>query len=163
MYHCLNAVGKSLLKTRRISHVRKCGAFINTRGMLVQLIVYANSEADSRQRLLDEVAKIPELSLLCVNEHKSFTKILRQGLSAARIIVFMACNQDDLAFILSINELLSNSRLILILPDRDEKSIRKGHLMYPRFQSYADGDFKDVAVVLENMLKQNLTKHQGRP
>ena len=43
-------------------------------------------------------------------------------------------------------------RLILILPDREKGTISKGHLFRPRYLTYADGDFLDVAAVLAKMI-----------
>ena len=78
---------------------------------------------------------------------------LRKSLGDLTIAVLLAESQEELLDILSIRDLLSGVRIILILPDRNEDTIRKGHSLYPRFLSYADGDFKDVAAVLAKMLE----------
>jgi hypothetical protein len=49
--------------------------------------------------------------------------------------------------------LFGNIKIVLILPDRNNETIVIGHKLRPRFLSYTDSDFIDVAVVLENMLK----------
>jgi len=45
-------------------------------------------------------------------------------------------------------------RIILILPDEDNETITMGHTLFPRFSTYADSDFKDVAAVLKKMIRQ---------
>ncbi len=52
----------------------------------------------------------------------------------------------------SMKDLIGDIRIILILPDTEGDTISLGHKLYPRFASYADGNFKDVAAVLEKML-----------
>ena len=36
---------------------------------------------------------------------------------------------------------------------REEDTVSKGHLLRPRYLTYADGDFEDVAAVLEKILR----------
>jgi hypothetical protein len=68
------------------------------------------------------------------------------------ITILLAASKVDLFDLLSIQDLLTDIRIILILPDRESDTISKGHKLYPRFVSYADGDLKDVAAVLSKML-----------
>ncbi len=38
--------------------------------------------------------------------------------------------------------------------DGEKDTVTNGHKLYPRFISYADGNFKDVASVLGKMLEE---------
>lgn len=84
---------------------------------------------------------------------------LRKSLGDLTIAVLLAESQDELLDILCIRDLLNGARIILILPDRKEDTIRKGYSLYPRFLSYANGDFKDVAAVLSEMLKPKYSNY----
>ena len=53
---------------------------------------------------------------------------------------------------LSLRKLLSDLRLILILPDRDRDTVMSAHALRPRFLTYADGNLDDIAAVLRKML-----------
>lgn len=66
--------------------------------------------------------------------------------------VLLAATKDELTGFLSIRELLDNLRVILVLPDRDDKTVTKAHGLRPRFVAYTDSDFIDVAAVLNKML-----------
>lgn len=66
--------------------------------------------------------------------------------------VLLAARRGDLTELLSIRDLLRDIRIILVLPDRDEDTIAKGHILRPRFMSYSDSDFTDVCSVLGKML-----------
>ncbi|MCD6199973.1 MAG: hypothetical protein J7K15_15635, partial [Deltaproteobacteria bacterium] len=52
----------------------------------------------------------------------------------------------------SVRDLIWDLRLILILPDREAGTIAKGHILRPRFLTYLDSDFTEVAAVLKKML-----------
>ena len=68
------------------------------------------------------------------------------------VAVIVTTSKEELLGVFSIRDLLNDLRIILILPDRDSNTIKKGQALYPRFISYADGHFNDVAAVLEKMV-----------
>ncbi len=71
------------------------------------------------------------------------------------VAVLLATSKQELLEILSIKELLFNVRIILVLPDREEDTITKGHSLRPRFLTYADSNYGDIAAVLSKMLGDN--------
>ena len=73
------------------------------------------------------------------------------------IAVLFAVTRRELSALYSIRHLLSDLRFIIVLPDRQKDSVSLGHALYPRFLSYVDGDFKDVAAVLAKMT-ENIRK-----
>ena len=117
------------------------------------ILIYANPKDSSKERLFNEISIIPKLGPIIVHDHETFAHTLRWNVSDPKVIVFLAFDHDDLAFILSQKKLISDYRLIMILPDSNEESVSKGHSLYPRFLTCRDGGFKDVAAVLEKMLK----------
>ncbi len=80
-------------------------------------------------------------------------KRLRRPSYNISVAVLLISSREELRDVLSIRHLFDNIKIILILPDRKNETIVIGHKLRPRFLSYTDSDFKDVAVVLENMLK----------
>lgn len=82
----------------------------------------------------------------------SLSNRLRQPIEDLNIAVLLTFSREDLLNILSIRELFWNLRIILILPDREDDTIAKGHILRPRFLSYLDSDFAEVAAVLGNMI-----------
>jgi hypothetical protein len=69
-----------------------------------------------------------------------------------RVTVLLAGDEADLEEALTINGILKDARLILIVPNSSREIVAKGHLLGPRYLSYADGDFRDVAAVLAKMV-----------
>ncbi len=99
---------------------------------------------------------VESLITFCENEiyHRieDLKECLRQPLCDEIITVFLIADQSDQSDILSIQHLLRNNPIVLILPDHKETTISDGHKMHPRFVSYIDSDFSDVAAVLNKMI-----------
>jgi hypothetical protein len=84
---------------------------------------------------------------------ESLSLRLRQPADSLPIAaVLLAARRGDLTELLSIRDLLRDIRIILVLPDRDEDTIAKGHTLRPRFVSYSDSNFTDVCSVLGKMI-----------
>ena len=84
---------------------------------------------------------------------ESLSLRLRQPADSLPIAaVLLAARRGDLSELLSIRDLLRDIRIILVLPDRDEDTIAKGHTLRPRFVSYSDSNFTDVCSVLGKMI-----------
>jgi len=84
---------------------------------------------------------------------ESFSIRLRQYSEQAPIALVLASNRQELLKIVAIQDLLFGISIILILPDATDQTISMGHKLHPRFLSYLDSDFKDVATVLTNMIE----------
>lgn len=83
---------------------------------------------------------------------QELTKRLQQPRKEEAVGIFLPENTEDLSNLLSINHLVRDVRIILVLPDRNEKTISIGHSLRPRFLTYADGNFNDVAAVMSKMI-----------
>lgn len=102
------------------------------------------------QRVVEEL--VPKEKIEICRTIDSLTRRLRRPRYNLALAVLLAANREDLLDLLSIRDLLDGIRIILLLPDRDMDTIAKGHTLRPRFLTYADSDFLDVAAVLRKML-----------
>ncbi len=109
-----------------------------------------NGIDDCELRLIDNLPKGENLQIC--RTIIGLSRSLRQPSFESLIAVLLASNFDDLKNLVAIGDLLSGIPLILILPDRQDQTISKGHKLYPRFVSYADSDFSDVGLVLNKMI-----------
>lgn len=75
--------------------------------------------------------------------------------SGADVVAAVVCaaTEKEFSSFVSMREELEGIRLILILPDEEPETISNAHLLTPRFLSYIDSDFIDVAAVLGNILR----------
>jgi hypothetical protein len=81
----------------------------------------------------------------------SLARRLHQPRNDLAVAVLLAASREDLLGLLSLGDLLDSIRIILVLPDRKDSTIDKGHRLQPSFLTYADSDFLDVAAVLIKM------------
>ena len=67
------------------------------------------------------------------------------------VLVLLIANQVELQDFLSMKNVLLSTRIILVLPDRDTKTIASAHKLFPRFISYCENDFSEIGAVLEKI------------
>ena len=85
--------------------------------------------------------------------------------AAGFVIAFIvAGNKKDLVELAFIRHLLSDTPIILVLPDREKSTAIIGYGLVPRFLTYMDSNLMEVGAVLEKMIKyydeKNLIKEQ---
>ncbi|MHB9099165.1 MAG: hypothetical protein ACYC5X_15220 [Syntrophales bacterium] len=78
---------------------------------------------------------------------------LHKPLGNLTIAVFHIHSGDELEKLIARRDLLADFRIILVLPDSEESTIARGHLLRPRFVVYGDGDLPDASVILGKMLQ----------
>ncbi len=119
----------------------------------MSLLVYAaKSDAVARhlQQVIEEV--VPKEKFKVCTSVSSLSKRLQQPMNGLKFAVVMADSDQTLADIISLQELLAQLRIILILPDRTAGAFSKAHALGPRFVTYVDSDFEDVKAVLGKMV-----------
>ncbi|MDY6952717.1 MAG: hypothetical protein SWE60_14495 [Thermodesulfobacteriota bacterium] len=77
------------------------------------------------------------------------------------VAVILTATRGELARLMAIRKALTETNLILVIPDSEKETVVLGHSLYPRFLSYADGDFLDVAAVLGKMSEHAHTEAAG--
>lgn len=120
----------------------------------MSVYMYAMHSHEAFKRLQAAIAsKINGTKMEIYRSIEAFSEKLRQpGFRIGRpIVVICAAGKDDLQQVISLKGLLDDTRIILILPNRKKNTIFMGHLLRPRFLTYADGNFGDVTSVLEKM------------
>lgn len=131
----------------------------------MKLLFYAKVLEGFGNKVLGIIQSLIPLSQ--VETHRTVESLnckLRQPVNNLNTAVMLASNKEDLLDLLALRDLLWNLRIILIIPDRKSETVAMGHMLRPRFLSYADGDFNDVAAVLEKMLghlKINTKEQKG--
>ncbi len=113
----------------------------------------ANRAAKQLRMMLEEL--VPEDRLVTYNTVSSLSHRLRQPRNNLNIAVFAATSGDELMDILSLGDLLSDIRIILVLPDNKSDTITKAHTIGPRFLTYLDSNFEEIKSVLSKMLENS--------
>lgn len=124
------------------------------RGKNMPVIYYRPNDNEASKRLqavIENEASGKEIeSYQSIDE---FSKRLRLPNREKSIAVLFISSIVEIYQISSIRKFSDNISFILVLPDRSADIISAGYKLHPRFMSYADGDFRDVGVVLKKMIK----------
>ncbi len=123
------------------------------------VLFFANGTDETSHLLLAEielVVKTTEIEIFRTTEN--LKSRLYRFIHNLEVAVLLASSRKELQYIVSIRDLFGDIRIILILPDRERDTISQGHKLYPRFLSYVDSNFADVAAVLAKMLKNMESK-----
>jgi hypothetical protein len=119
----------------------------------MDFLFFASANHDVTRRLQDMVETVvPEESRATYRDIQAFSQRLREPADVQRIVLLSASDQQDLSLIQAIRSLLSDESIIIILPDREADTIAMGHSLHPRFLTYMDSDFTELASVLIKML-----------
>ncbi len=122
----------------------------------MKLLLYANWKNKAKKRLQDAIENIfPKKQIEIYRTIDNLSKGLCRPKYDVVAAILFAGNRKALSDLVSIRDLLSDLKIILILPDRDNDTVSIGHSLFPRYQSFADSDFTNVAAVLKKMLIGN--------
>jgi len=119
------------------------------------IIFFSTSCGGSEERLLRVIeAVVSRGNIRTYRTVDSFLKGLRQPRNDADIAILLASSKVELSYLnlIPLRNLLWEMKTIVILPDSNPDTVAKGHILRPRFLSYCDGDFQDVAAVLGRMI-----------
>lgn len=119
-------------------------------------IIYFCSRKEDSCRKVKRVIEIIVAAEKYETFHKlqAFENYLRSSLTRQDIIILQAHDTKILHKAASLKELLSGHRIILILPDNLQETVALGHSLRPRFITYQDSDFLEMASVLSKMMNQ---------
>jgi hypothetical protein len=119
------------------------------------LLIYSTKTENAGERLLKVIELLlPDKKFELCRSVDELSKRLRQPVFNPTIAILLTSSGKELQDILSIRELLEDTKIILIVPDTNPDTIAKGHMLRPRFLSDCNSDFVDVAAVLGQMIRK---------
>ncbi len=120
--------------------------------ILLKLLLYA-AEGETGKRLQNRICHaVSKQGMVRCRTIENFSNCLRKPLNGLVLSIILIRSREELKAIDSIGALLRHVRTIIILPDRGYGTIAGAFRLHPRFISYTDSDFSDVAQVAERIL-----------
>ncbi len=110
------------------------------------------SEIDSRIQKVVEMARSMAKTEVFRSIENLSSKLSRPA-DGFVIAVLLAGNKKDLVDLAFIRHLLSDTPIILVLPDREESAAIIGYGLVPRFLTYMDSNLMEVGAVLKKMIE----------
>lgn len=125
----------------------------------MNILFYSSSGYDVGKYLWRLYRNMPENkdTVFC-RTLSSLSSALRKTVGEPKIAVILAGNPEELTDILSLRESLHSYRIILILPDREAETIRKGHTLFPRFLTSVDNEIEHIGEVLKKMISVGIQR-----
>ena len=68
------------------------------------------------------------------------------------VMIVYAANKQELDELVASKAIFYDFRIILVLPDMQGDSIRKGHLLKPRYLTYDKGDMNELREVIRKIV-----------
>ena len=121
----------------------------------MSLLVYAAKSDGTAQRLRKVVEEIvPKKDLEICRNIESLSSRLQQPMNGLDIAILLAGSVRDLTGFRSLQDLLSEMRILLVIPDREPDTFAKAHRLRPRFMTHTDSDFEDIKAVLGKIVSR---------
>lgn len=118
----------------------------------MNILLYIPGQTPVGQKLENTIRSVvPAQNLEIFSDFKPLCRRLHAAVYDLAAAVLLAKSVEDLTELGTLAELLSRIRLILVLPGHDPETVEAGYRMWPRFVSYTDSDFTDVAGVVEKI------------
>ena len=130
-------------------------------------VLFYSSQKNGDGRKVQSIveALVPEDSREIHRSLESLSGGFRLRGGSVAVAVLVAASTQNLLDLLSIQNFLTDTRIILILPDSRDETVSLGFKLFPRYISYAGGSFEDVNAVLSKMIelgsKNDFSKYSG--
>ena len=125
-----------------------------------KLILYSKDNNEFSMELEKMIGKLASNNNIEIYRATlDLTLRLRMPLCESAIAILVISDEKDLKNMLSIQSLLINMRVVLILPDRNNGTIAAGHSLHPRYLSFKDNSLKDIKAVLARMIQVEKATH----
>ena len=119
----------------------------------MDLIIYSTVSEEHQKRIDDLVNTfLPQGEIEVFRSLDDLSQKLKQPAQAESVAVLAPGSREDLLQILSRHYLLRDLRIVLIAPDHDVETVAIAHKLRPRYLTYLNGDFGDLAAVLLKMI-----------
>ena len=126
----------------------------------MNVLLYAKGKGEITEtlgRIIDSCVR--KKSLEKYSTISGLSQRLRRPTNNLGIAVIAVTTKRQLQDIVAIRHLLSDIRIILIVPDRAPDTVSAAHTLSPRFLTYMDSDFICIKAVLAKMLQSSNTSN----
>lgn len=124
----------------------------------MEIIIYTQKDNPQKDTLLKRISQVSNLTYVMAFDFDNLFRLVKSKVSDQVIIVFFISSAKELDFLILNRRHLFNSRYILILPSEEESIVSKGLSLYPRYIAHRAYGFKDVAAILDKMIRNTHTR-----
>ncbi len=123
---------------------------------MIKILLYKNSREKIGERINTMLQDhFPKLDIIVSDSIQEISSTLCRPLHEISVIILPIASTFELAAFQNLNPIFEKSRVILILPDRDVETLAKAIRIKSSFITYFDNDIKDIASVLEKLMRKS--------
>ncbi|MDD8012823.1 MAG: hypothetical protein PHX05_05030 [Acidobacteriota bacterium] len=120
----------------------------------MQLLFYASKNDENENRLDAAIRSVtPGGTVERFVTLDDFRNRLRSIVEPNSIMVLAAVDREELLEMQAYRDMLTEIFIILVLPDRQESTIKLAHLLRPRFLSQVDDDFSELNQIIAKIIQ----------
>ena len=134
--------------------------FINaklTKQIKMEFFLYAKRKTGHLELLHREIDKIiPCIVVHAFNNIDTLCQQLKNNTITKNnrtITLLLIDDREELQEVIKRHDQLSETRIMLILPDKEPETIKLGHRLFPRYQDFIDSNFTEVGEVLRKLIQ----------
>ena len=131
----------------------------------MEVLIYAKTITGPLKLLQREIEKvIPHNGIEEFNDINTLCQQLKNSTITKNnetIAILLIDNQNELLELIKMRKQLTETKIILILPDKEPETIKLGHTLFPRYLDFVDSNFTEVGEVLKK-IKQNNSMRAGQ-
>lgn len=116
----------------------------------MKYVVYADRKSDEKKLMTAIRKQVPDQHMDIHETLPLMIESLRTGRYLLTAAIFVI-NPKTLDTLLSYRDLMVDIPLIMIITEMDDDTISVAHKFYPRFVTYGENEFDDVAAVVQKM------------
>lgn len=109
-----------------------------------------NGMGDRLRKILETV--VPKDRIEMHRTMDDLCERLQKPICHAKVAVLVAATKKDMGRLLHLRDLLAELKLVLVLPDDSAEMVAEAHALSPRYITWADSDFSDIASVLRRLI-----------
>ena len=120
----------------------------------MDVILYApNSDQDDIRQRIEGL--IPEKRLKAYRTLEGLSERLHRPIDPETVLIIVTYSREKLSEISPLRHVLGDVRTVVVVPDQEPTTVALAHQLRPRFLTYANSNFDDLAAVLQKMIESD--------
>jgi hypothetical protein len=122
---------------------------------MMKILLYNNTLENIGERIRFLVRnRFPQLDIVVLDSVQQISRLLSRPLHSISVFILPIASIQELDAFQKMHPMLDQIRVILILPDRDTKTLARAVQVKSSFITYIDNDINDIAAVLEKLAQK---------
>ena len=126
----------------------------------MEVILYApdSDQSGVRERI---GSLIPQRRVRVYRTLEGLSERLHRPVDPETVLIIVTYSREKLSEISPLRHVLGDVRTVVVVPDQEPTTVALAHQLRPRFLTYANSGFDDLAAVLQKMIESD--RRDGAP